>query len=201
MELEENRAAFEPDPELTQWLNQDIDQRAEAAKNKSRSAALFEVLYQQLRNQARGQMRHERAQHTLSATGLAHEAWFRMAELEKIAWKDRGHFMAVSATVMRRILLDHAIAKRAQKRDIAIENLTQSALGQIGMPVDTDIEKVHEAILALETVDLRAAKVVEMRFFAGFDNEEVAEALGISLATVKRDWVVARAWLHRELTC
>jgi DNA-directed RNA polymerase specialized sigma24 family protein len=80
-----------------------------------------------------------------------------------------------------------------------LENLTLTALGQIGMPVDTDIEKIHHAVLALEAVDMRAAKVVEMRFFAGFENEEVAEALGISLATVKRDWVVARAWLHREL--
>jgi RNA polymerase sigma factor (TIGR02999 family) len=194
------------DADLTEWLNQDADSRsalaAESGMRKSgasKSAAMFEMLYQQLRNLAHSQMRHERAEHTLSATGLAHEAWFRMAQLEQIAWQDRNHFMAVSATVMRRILLDHAIAKRAQKRDMPLENLTLTALGQIGMPVDTDIEKIHHAVLALEAVDMRAAKVVEMRFFAGFENEEVAEALGISLATVKRDWVVARAWLHREL--
>ncbi len=203
------------DADLTAWLNQDADTRSalaadiganknganngSAQKTASKSAAMFEMLYQQLRNLAHSQMRHERMEHTLSATGLAHEAWFRMAQLEQIAWQDRNHFMAVSATVMRRILLDHAIAKRAQKRDAPIENLTVTALGQIGMPVDSDIEKIHHAILALEAVDMRAAKVVEMRFFAGFENEEVAAALGISLATVKRDWVVARAWLHREL--
>lgn len=202
MNTNANQDVFERDPNLTQWLNQDADTR-EAAKKHSgarNSAALFEALYQQLRSLAHSQMRHERVEHTLSATGLAHEAWFRMAELEQIAWRDRGHFMAVSATVMRRILLDHAIAKRAQKRDMPIENLTVSALAQIGLPIDADIEKVHHAVTALEAVDMRAAKVVEMRFFAGFDNDEVALALGISLATVKRDWIVARAWLHRELT-
>lgn len=163
------------------------------------SSALFERLYDELRRLARSQMRREAPGHTLSATALAHEAWFRLADQNRTPWRNRQHFMAVAATMMRRVLVNHEMARRADKRDADLVPLTLSGLEQLGLPPDRDIVAVHEALLAFEQVDARAAKVVEMRFFGGLENDEVATMLGISLATVKRDWTLARAWLHREL--
>lgn len=148
---------------------------------------------------ARNHLRRENPGHTLSATSLAHEAWFRMAEQSRTQWQNRSHYLAVASTMMRRILVNHELARRANKRDAELVSVTLSGLEQIGAAPDRDLVAVHEALLAFEEVDKRAAKVVELRFFGGLENEEVAEALGVSLATIKRDWAVARAWLHREL--
>jgi RNA polymerase sigma factor (TIGR02999 family) len=184
----------EDESEVTQWLRQ----LGEA--NPQASSKLFELLYDELRRLARSHLRRENPGHTLSATGLAHEAWFRMAEQSRTQWQNRGHFMAVASTMMRRILVNHELARRAAKRDAELVPVTLSGLEQIGVAPDRDVVAVHEALLAFEAVDARAAKVVELRFFGGLENDEVAEALAISLATVKRDWTVARAWLHRELS-
>jgi RNA polymerase sigma factor (TIGR02999 family) len=184
----------EADPsDVTQWLQQLGDANPQA------SSALFAVLYDELRRMARSHLRRENPGHTLSATGLAHEAWFRMAEQTRTQWRNRGHFLAVSSTMMRRILVNHELARRADKRDAELVPVTIGGLEQIGAAPDRDLVAVHEALLAFEDVDPRAAKVVELRFFGGLENEEVAEVLAVSLATVKRDWAVARAWLHREL--
>jgi RNA polymerase sigma factor (TIGR02999 family) len=184
--------------EVTRWL------QALAADGGSgraaASSALFERLYGELRRIARGHLRREDAGHTLSATGLAHEAWFRMAEQNRTDWKNRSHFLAVASTMMRRILVNHEVARRAAKRDAELVPLTLGGLEAIGLAPDRDVVAVHDALLALEAEDTRAAKVVELRFFGGLENDEVAEVLGVSLATVKRDWVFARAWLHRALT-
>jgi len=180
--------------DVTQWLRQ-LGER-----NPQASSRLFELLYDELRRLARSHLRKENPGHTLSATGLAHEAWFRMAEQSRTQWQNRGHFMAVASTMMRRILVNHELARRAAKRDAELVPVTLSGLEQIGVAPDRDIVAVHEALLAFETIDARAAKVVELRFFGGLENEEVAEALAVSPATVKRDWAVARAWLHRELS-
>jgi RNA polymerase sigma factor (TIGR02999 family) len=183
-----------PDPsDVTQWLQQLGDANPQA------SSQLFELLYDDLRRMARNHLRKENPGHTLSATSLAHEAWFRMAEQTRTQWKNRSHYLAVASTMMRRILVNHELARRADKRDAELVPVTMSGLEQIGAPPDRDLVAVHEALLAFEDVDARAAKVVELRFFGGLENEEVAEVLAISLATVKRDWAVARAWLHREL--
>lgn len=182
-----------PSPDVTQWLQQ-LGQGAPGA-----SSQLFELLYDELRRMARSHLRRENPGHTLSPTGLAHEAWFRMAEQTRTEWKNRSHFLAVASTMMRRILVNHELARRADKRDAELVPVTMSGLEQIGAPPDRDVVAVHEALLAFEQVDARAAKVVELRFFGGLENDEVADALGISLATVKRDWALARAWLHREL--
>jgi len=184
--------AFEPG-QVTLWL---------AGLNGADPAVgqrLFELLYDELRRVARGHLRREDPGHTLSATGLAHEAWFRMAEQTRTQWRNRSHFLAVASTMMRRILVNHELARRAAKRDAELVPVTLSGMEQLGAAPDRDLVAVHEALLAFEEVDARAAKVVELRFFGGLENEEVAEALAISLATVKRDWAVARAWLHREL--
>ena len=179
--------------EVTLWLRQLGDASPQA------SSQLFAVLYDELRRVARSHLRKENPGHTLSATGLAHEAWFRMAEQSRTHWQNRSHFLAVASTMMRRILVNHELARRADKRDAELVSVTLSGLEQIALPADRDVVAVHEALLAFEEVDKRAAKVVELRFFGGLENEEVAEVLDVSLATVKRDWAVARAWLHREL--
>jgi RNA polymerase sigma factor (TIGR02999 family) len=179
---------------VTQWLS------AMQQPNPATGQRLFELLYDELRRLARSHLRRENPGHTLSATALAHEAWFRMAEQNRTQWKNRSHFLAVASTMMRRILVNHELARRAAKRDAELVVLTISGLDQLGLPPDRDVVAVHEALLAFEAVDARAAKVVELRFFGGLENEEVAEALGISLATVKRDWSLARAWLHRALS-
>lgn len=178
---------------VTQWLS------GLSVGDSGTASRLFELLYADLRRLARGHMRRENPEHTLSATALAHEAWFRMAEQTRTQWKNRSHFLAVASTMMRRILVNHELARRAAKRDAELVPVTLSGLEQLGAPPDRDLVAVHEALLAFEVVDARAAKVVELRFFGGLELEEIGEALGISLATVKRDWALARAWLHREL--
>ncbi len=179
--------------EVTQWLRQLGDATPAA------SSQLFELLYAELKRVARSHLRKENPGHTLSATGLAHEAWFRMAEQSRTPWQNRSHFLAVASTMMRRILVNHELARRANKRDVEMVAVTLSGLEPFSAAPDRDVVAVHEALLAFETIDARAAKVVELRFSGGLENEEVAQALNVSLATVKRDWAVARAWLHREL--
>jgi RNA polymerase sigma factor (TIGR02999 family) len=191
--MTETASASEDAAELTLWLRSLGDGQTDA------SSQLFERLYGELRVLARSHLRREDPGHTLSATGLAHEAWFRMAAQNRTAWRNRGHFLAVASTMMRRILVNHELARRAAKRDAELVAVTLSGLEQISGTPDGDIVAVHDALLAFEDVDARAAKVVELRFFGGLENDEVAEALGISLATVKRDWTLARAWLHRAL--
>jgi RNA polymerase sigma factor (TIGR02999 family) len=188
-----NMQPSEDPGQVTQWLCQLGESSPQA------SSRLFEVLYDDLRRVARNHLRKENPGHTLSATSLAHEAWFRMAEQTRTHWQNRNHFLAVASTMMRRILVNHELARRADKRDVELVPVTLSGLEHISDAPDRDVVAVHEALLAFEAVDARAAKVVELRFFGGMENEEVAAALGVSLATVKRDWSVARAWLHREL--
>ncbi len=183
--------------DVTQWLSQLADASPQAASQAS--SQLFALLYDELRRMARNHLRRENPGHTLSATGLAHEAWFRMADQTRTQWRNRNHFLAVASTMMRRILVNHELARRADKRDVELVPVTLGGLEQIGAAPDRDLVAVHEALLAFEVVDARAAKVVELRFFGGLENEEVALTLDVSLATVKRDWAVARAWLHREL--
>ena len=184
-----------PSADVTQWLSQLDDHAAAGASNE-----LFERLYADLHRIARSHMARELAQHTLSATSLTHEAWFRMAEQTRTRWSNRSHFLAVASTMMRRILVNHAMAKRADKREAQLVSLSMTGAPELaGSDGAADVVAVHEAMLAFEAVDLRAARVVELRFFGGLENEEIAEVLGISLATVKRDWAMARAWLRREL--
>jgi RNA polymerase sigma factor (TIGR02999 family) len=189
---------MDPEPlplpaDVTQWL------QSMAEGSTAASARLFEVLYGDLRRLARSHMRREAAGHTLSATALVHEAWFRLADQDRTAWQNRGHFLAVASTMMRRILVNHERGRRADKREAELLPLTLSGAENISDGPAPDVIAVHDALLAFESVDPRAAKVVELRFFGGLEVEEVAQALDLSTATVKRDWAIARAWLERAL--
>jgi RNA polymerase sigma factor (TIGR02999 family) len=190
-----NTPALRPTHEVTNWLAQlgSADAGGDAAQQ------VYSILYGELHRSARAHMRRESSEHTLGPTALVHEAWFRLSEQTRTQWQNRSHFVAVASTMMRRILVDHALARRAAKRDAALEPLSTTLLDRHGVGLDHDMVAVHDALLALETQDARAAKVVELKFFGGLDIEEIAQALSISSATVKRDWALARAWLRREL--
>jgi len=182
--------------DVTQWL-QSMDSGAPVDE-------IFAALYQELKRAAAVQMRRESAGHTLSATALTHEAWFRLSEQTRTQWQSRTHFIGMAAIMMRRILVNHAVAKQAAKRDALLVSLDQTDAPQLaleaGPQLGNDVVRVHEALMAFEAIDLRAAKVVELKFFGGLEIDEIAELLAISPATVKRDWTMARAWLHRELS-
>jgi RNA polymerase sigma factor (TIGR02999 family) len=165
---------------------------------------VLRIAYDELRRLAGDFLRRERPDHTLQPTALVHEAYIRLTEQHGVVWRNRAHFLAVAATMMRRILVNHAEAHRAAKRGggESCVTLDTSALGAAGAAVEpaVDVLALDEALTALATLDARAARVVELRFFAGLSVEETAEALRISPATVKREWTVARTWLRRELT-
>ncbi|MCV2369820.1 ECF-type sigma factor [Roseateles oligotrophus] len=192
--------------DLTLWLQQ-LDGGASASSEHAASPAnsaqavnqVFTALYGELKRAASAQMRKESAGHTLSATALTHEAWFRLKEQTRTDWQSRAHFMGVAALMMRRILVNHAIAKQAAKREAELVSLNLTEAEEIGQSINSEVVQVHEALLAFELIDARAAKVVELKFFGGLEIDEIADLLAISAATVKRDWTMARAWLHREL--
>lgn len=168
------------------------------AGERGAAERLFQVVYGELRRLAAYHMRGERAGHTLQTTALVHEVYLRLAG-QDVDWKNRGHFFAVAARAMRRILVDHARRRRAAKRGGGV---APSPLDSVVPAIDpaVDLLDLDAALETLETLDPREARVVELRFFAGLSVPEVALALGVSDATVERDWVTARAWLRRELS-
>jgi RNA polymerase sigma factor (TIGR02999 family) len=160
---------------------------------------LIPAVYGELRRLAASYLKVERPGHTLEPTALVHEAYLRLSKQRGVAWKNRGHFFAVAARMMRRILVDHARKRRAAKRDAAawlVEGATESS-GARGRPAE--LLSLDRALENLERIDPDQARLVEMRFFAGLTIEETAEATGVSPATVKREWQTARAWLRREM--
>ena len=195
--------------DVTQWLLQLGTAEPDTASSDSAGGTngqradttdrLFTALYSELKRNAASQMRKEYAGHTLSSTALTHEAWFRLTEQTRTQWQGRSHFLGMAAIMMRRILVNHAAAKQALKREAPLVSLTLTEAQQVAGSAGAEVVAVHDALLAFEQVDPRAARVVELKFFGGLENEEIAELLGVSLATVKRDWALARAWLHREL--
>jgi RNA polymerase sigma-70 factor (ECF subfamily) len=163
-------------------------------------AKLVPLVYAELRRLARHYLSAERQGHTLQPTALVHEAYLRLTKLKQIAWQNRGHFFAVSATIMRRVLVDHARSIRTHKRGLGwdIVSLNEATLPRgYWAP---EILALDEALTRLALLDLRQAKIVELRFFGGMNEGETATALGLSTRTVKRDWRIAKAWLFRELT-
>jgi RNA polymerase sigma factor (TIGR02999 family) len=160
---------------------------------------LTPLVYEELRQQAARYLRRERPGHTLQTTALIHEAYLRLIDAKDVHWQSRAHFFAIAANIMRRILVDHARRRDADKRGGSqIRVRPDEAFGVVNA-IDVDLLAIDEALSRLETMDPQQARVVELRFFSGLTVEETAAALGVSPKTVKRDWSVARAWLRREI--
>jgi RNA polymerase sigma factor (TIGR02999 family) len=146
-------------------------------------------------------MRRQESGHTLQVTALVHEAYLRLIDQQQVDWGSRAHFLGVAAKVMRSVLVDHARRRHAAKRGgIASESTLATTAERVSSGTNVDLLALDEALIRLAECDPRKSQVVEMRYFGGFSLEEVAESLDVSLATVKRDWITARAWLKRELT-
>jgi RNA polymerase sigma factor (TIGR02999 family) len=160
---------------------------------------LLPLVHEELRRVARRHMRHERAGHTLQASALVNEAYLRLIEIKEVQWQNRLHFFAMASRLMRRILVDAARAKGYQKRDAGGPKVSLDEAFEVADAPTPDVAAVDDALNALEAVDPRKCQVVELRFFGGLSVEETAEALHMSVGTIKRDWRLAKAWLAREL--
>ena len=157
-------------------------------------------VYDELRNVAANVLRKERPNHTLQPTALVHEAYLRLLEQRKVDWSNKAQFMAIAARMMRRILVNHAVARNTAKRGSGVPLVSlDAALGVLDEQALSALE-LHRALQALETLDSRQAQIVEMRFFGGMSVAETADVLAISEATVKREWAVAKRWLEREMS-
>ena len=183
----------------------DVTQLLRAWSNGDRSAeeALLRAVLDELRRQAARAMRRESPTHTLQPTALVNEAYLRLIDQRHAHWRNRAHFFGVAANLMRRILVDHARSRLAAKRGGDIQRIS---IGDVEPPdrasesaQDVDLLALHEALERLAVLDPTQERLVELRYFSGLTIEETAEALGISPATVKREWAFARAWLRREL--
>jgi RNA polymerase sigma factor (TIGR02999 family) len=163
--------------------------------------ALTPIVYEELRRLARHYMRRERSGHSLQATALVNEAYMRLADYTRMQWQDRAHFFAVSAQVMRRILVDHA-RRHNVKRGGGVQHVSLDEVVVVAPGVDgeTDLVALDQALTGLTRIDSRKAQIVEMRFFGGLTVEEIGEVLKVSTGTIKRDWRAAKAWLYQELT-
>lgn len=180
----------EPAGEITDLLR--------AAESGSSDAVdrLIPLVYQELRQMASRYLRNERSGHTLQTTGLVHEAYLRLVDQSRTTWKNRAHFFGIAAQAMRRILVDYARRRQSAKRNAG----SPITLDEELVPrEEAEILGVDEALGRLGQLDERQGRIVELRYFAGLTIEETAEALDISPATVKREWLSARAWLQREL--
>ena len=167
--------------------------------DKAALDVLLPLVYTELRRIARHYLLQERSDHTLQSTALVHEAYVRLAKQQLPEWKNRAHFFAVAAQLMRQILVDHARTHRASKRGGAAYVLALEEAEEEAQPLDLDLVALDDALKTLAELDSQQSRVVELKFFGGLSIEETAEVLGVSSSTVKRDWVMARAWLHREL--
>jgi RNA polymerase sigma factor (TIGR02999 family) len=161
---------------------------------------LVPLVYGELRRIAARSLRRERPGHTLQATALVHEAYLRLLKDEHLSFQNRAHFLGIAARAMRQILVEHARARDADKREGGRRRITLDEAVAASATREVDLLALDEALERLAALDDRHARIVELRFFGGLTNEEAAEALGVSVATVKRAWTAARAWLFRELS-
>ena len=160
---------------------------------------LMPVVYQQLKLLAHRHLRHERTGHTLSTTALVHEAYLKLVDVDRVDWHDRTHFFAMASRAMRRILIDTARTRKRKKRGSGLAHIPLDDAFHVAEAKPEDLLALDEALTRLETVNQRQCRVVEYRFFGGMSVKETAEALGVSVASVKRDWAICRAWLNQEL--
>lgn len=163
-------------------------------------AALVPLVYEDLRELARRFLQKEREGHTLEPTALVHEAYARLIDQDRVQWHGRTHFFAVAAQTMRRVLVDHARKRQAEKRGGPALRVTLDESVRADVRRDVDLIALDAALSSLAALDATHARIVELRYFGGLNIDEVAEELGLSPATVKRHWTLARAWLRREMT-
>jgi len=182
-------------PEITVWLKEWSSGKQNALD------LLMPVVYAELHRQAASFLRRERAGHTLQATALINEAYFKLVDQREVNWQNRAHFFGIAGQAMRRILVDHARSRHRNKRGGDAEDLpleaAEFAVAANGASVD--LVALDEALTRLAELDERQSRIVELRFFSGMSVDETAEALGVSPATVKNDWRTAKAWLFQEL--
>ena len=182
-------------PNITELLHEWNSGRTEVAE------ALLPLIYDELHRRAAAYMRRERRNHTLQPTALVHEAYLKLIGQRNDKWNDRQHFFAIASQVMRRILVDHARSRNRHKRGGSQEDLPlEEALLAGAEEANVDLLALDEAMSRLAKFDPQQERLVELRYFGGMSLEEAAKALGISRATAARDWQVAKAWLHREMT-
>jgi RNA polymerase sigma-70 factor, ECF subfamily len=172
--------------------------RAWGGGDRSALERLTPMVYDELHRLARRYMKRERPGHSLQTTALVNEAYTRLVDYKRMEWQDRAHFFAVSAQLMRRILVDHA-RRHNLKRGGGVQHVSLDEAAVVGGDAETDLVALDDAMNALARIDPRKVQVVEMRFFGGLDIEETAEVLKVSAVTVMRDWRAAKAWLYREL--
>ena len=169
--------------------------------NRNALDELLPLVYEELRRQAHRYLRRERRNHTLQTTALIHEAYMNLIEQPNVIWQNREHFFAISANLMRQILVNYAIARHRKKRGGAAEDVQlDESIMIVSKARDFELLALDEALTRLAERDKQQARIVEMRYFGGLTIEETANAIGISPATVKRDWNMTKAWLHRELS-
>jgi RNA polymerase sigma factor (TIGR02999 family) len=173
--------------------------RAWSGGDQTALERLTPIVYEELHRLARHYMKGERSGHSLQATALVHEAYLRLVDYEHMQWQSRAHFFAVSAQLMRRILVEHA-RRHNLKRGGGVQHVPLEEAATVGGDRPTDLVALDDAMNVLARLDPRKVQVVEMRFFGGLSVEETAEVLKVSSVTVMRDWSSAKAWLYRELT-
>ena len=184
----------EPKPDITDLLLQWNAGEGQALEQ------LAPLLYQDLRRLAGDVFNRERPGHTLSATVLVHEVYLRLVDQRRVRWENRAHFLGAAAHIMRRVLVDHARARDAAKRGGGSTKVELTEGMAIGGGTAAEVIDLDAALTKLAALDDRKARIVEMKFFAGMTNQEAATALGVSDATVEREWTITRAWLIREMT-
>jgi RNA polymerase sigma factor (TIGR02999 family) len=161
---------------------------------------LFDLVHRDLRARAAACLRRERRDHSLQPTALIHETYLRLVDQDRVDWQNRAHFLAIAARMMRRVLVDHARRRLAIKRPAqALRVALDDDVGRVE-PVPCDVLALHAALEELELLDDRQAQIVELRYFAGMSEDEIAAALGVSRSSIRREWQMARAWLYRRLT-
>jgi len=161
---------------------------------------LIPVVYEELRRVARRRLLGESPGHALQSTALVHEVYLRLVDVDRTTVKNRTHFFALSARLMRQILVDHVRRQHADKRGGGVTMVSVDDVSPVAQPSSVDVLALDQALGALSVIDDRQRRVVELRFFAGLNIDETAEALGVSPATVEREWALAKAWLYRQLS-
>jgi RNA polymerase sigma factor (TIGR02999 family) len=168
--------------------------------DESALGKIIPIVHDELKRLAHAYMARERAGHTLQTTALLNEAYLKLVDARNVEWQDRAHFLAISARLMRRILVDRARKRDFQKRGGGAVKISLEGSPEPATEADPTIVELEDALTALERLDPRKARVVELRYFGGLSVEETAEALGVGGGTVMRDWRLAKVWLHRELS-